>query len=149
MLYVISRRYFLMKTKIDITSIDPEYTKTVASKLEEKGVPACLGNMILPALPNMHSLEMEDYFSDANFTEDKEIYSTNIRGLLTSNHELMIGKCLTVSGKNAISAYKTELIDAYVVQAIKCTKCKYTDVCFKLTQTMLQFMQLANGENTK
>jgi len=133
-----------MKTKIDITSINPDYETSIAIKLENSGIPSCLGNMILPTMEQVLEIEIADYFTDKNAVADKEVYSDNIRGLLVNNIDVFANKVLTKSGAQSITEHKEEAIVKYTEQVVKCSKCTYTDVCFKLTQNMLAYIALDN-----
>lgn len=128
---------------MDITSISPNYDVAVAEALEQRSLPACFGNMILPTLNNTTKVDLADYFKARATVDPAEIHTGDLKGLLPQLNDFAADDLvLTKQAYKEISEYKKEIVAKYVDQAISCFNCEKVDLCYKLTQNTLQYMSI-------
>jgi len=138
-----------MKIKINLNELDESVSSICSKKLEEKGYPKCFGNMTLPILKDTIVVNNEDYnilkIRDSILSEDiVECSPKLVETLIPSPNSFVLNQ----RSIDEIKKLKEDRINSFIEILDNCCKCKFQEVCYKITSNyLLSILILTGGKN--
>lgn len=131
---------------INIDAIGDKIDTLISKKLEDKGYPNCLGKMCPPIIECDISIPDKEIVKVKNSISKEEVIEADLLNLMTSKTAIDY-KNFTLSrgGIEQINKYKDDISSIYVEAVIKCTSCKFREVCDQLTKNYLMTLYLRTG----
>ena len=132
-----------MSISVDLNKIGEPISDIIKRKLEEANLPSCIGNMSPPILLSEATFDKTILKKKAD-TPPENIMVENVLDVLANAAGFPVTKdfVLDVDGRIAIEQYKEETAQQYVEHLVKCTECRYTDLCNNLTYHYLENIKL-------
>ena len=132
-----------MKLSINLNKLTPTPDELLSTKLEKENLPSCFGAMILPIIKSKRIFEDIEILVP-NGSVPKELTIDIDLNNITDNKcpAVVDNKVITFEGFTKIIKSSEVEVKKYVDQCVKCSTCKFTNVCNMLTQNTLKSASL-------
>jgi hypothetical protein len=131
-----------MKVNLNLDKIEHTLEYLVASKLQEKKLPDCMGAMVLPILNQVESFEDTDILSITDKTPKETLVDIDLKEISVKSDSAIEGKSLSIVGLKRILEFKNKKVESFVEQCSRCISCEYSSICNALTQNTLRSLHL-------
>jgi hypothetical protein len=131
-----------MDIRINLAAVGMNLGSLIEAKLEERKLPACLGNMIPPMLSKIVDIDDKEVIALTESLKDEEKVEADMMRFIISDNIDKTKVSLTKEGLEKIEQSKIELVNRYVNRLNNCVTCSLADTCNKLTQNYLNLIAI-------
>jgi hypothetical protein len=131
-----------MQVKVKIDAVGTPLDTYIEKNLTQVGLPTCFGSMIPPII------KRQVLFDDLSILKDREAVSENqiavddISEIVDGAKTYCSKRVMDKKGVEKIEEYKEKRAEKYTAQLLKCSQCKFIDICDKLTNNYLRVISV-------